>query len=81
MPRVGAAAIKGESLGLSLASAWRADPERAPYDTASGEISDGRRGKDDNPDEGISPSLEERSSISDGASYQRVGRQGALSAI
>ena len=62
MPRVGAATIKGESLRLSLASAWRADPERSPCDTVAGEISDGRRGEEDSPNEGISPSLEERSS-------------------
>ena len=66
---------------VTCASAWRADPERSPCDTVAREISDGRRGNEDRPDEGISPSLEERSSISEGTSYQRVGRQGALCAI
>ena len=41
--RFGSAAIKGETLRLSLDPAWRADPDRSPIDTGLGKISLGRR--------------------------------------
>ena len=67
MPWLGAAAIKGGSLRLSLDLAWRM-AGRPGYvahyiDTVADEISDGRGGNEGSPDEEMSPSPEERSSI------------------
>ena len=54
MPALDSAAIKRETLGLSLDPAWRADPDMSPVDTGASIISGGRVGNDVSVDEDVS---------------------------
>ena len=75
---LGAATVKGETLRLALLSAGRACPEWGSCDTASGEISSGRGGREGSIDEAMPLPLRERSSIPSFTSHPRVGRSVAL---
>ena len=75
MLALGSAAIKGETLGLSLDPSWRADPDRSPVDTGAGMLSWRRVGNDGSVDQDVSSPLEEWSSIPEHTRRERVGRR------